>query len=247
MEPPVVAILAAMDEEIAGLRSRLQGARRLRVDRSDVLLGRLEGLPVLVARTGDGAGNAARGAAVLFDRFPVRGAVVIGISGGLSPALAPGTVLAARDIIERGRPAPPPDAHWLARLLRDTGATPATFLSSHEMLCTARAKQEAYAGLPPGSVASVDIESAAFARAAAGRGVPYVAVRAVSDPAEESLPLDFNLLRDGSGGIDRRRVALRALRRPGLIAQLWRLRRRAGLCSEALRRAVSALLAGGVP
>ena len=247
MESGAVAILAAMGEEIAGLRSRLRGPRRLRVERSDLVFGHLEDVPVLVARTGDGAENAARGAAVLFDRFPVRGAVVVGISGGLSPALEPCTVLAARDIIECGRTVPPPDAVWLARLLRDTGATPATFVSSREMLCTVRAKQEAYAGLPPGSIASVDVESAAFARAAAGRGIPYVALRAVSDPAEESLPLDFNTLRDGSGAIDRRRVALRALRRPGLVVPLWRLRRRAGLCSEALRRAVSALLAGGVP
>ena len=247
MESVAVAILAAMEEEIGALRTRLRAARRMRVGRSDLVFGRLEGVPVLVARTGDGAENAARGAAVLFDRFPVRGAVVVGISGGLSPALEPGTLLAARDIIEDGRAAPPPDAVWLGRLLRDTGATPATFVSSRDLLCTARAKQEAYASLPQGSVASVDIESAAFARAAAGRGIPYVALRAVSDPAEESLPLDFNGLRVGSGGIDRRRVALRALRRPGLVVPLWRLRRRASLCSEALRRAVSTLLAGGVP
>lgn len=247
MGAAAVAILAAMDEELAGVRALTRVTRRLRVGRCAIALGQMEGFPVLLACTGDGARNAERGAREVYDRFPVVGAVIVGVSGGLSPALEPGTVLAARDVVEEGRPAPPPDPAWLRRALRDTGATAATFLSSRDVLCTARDKRQAYAGLPPGSVASVDLESAAFARAAADGGIPYVALRAIADTAEETLPLDFSVLRDATGAIDRRRVALRVLRRPALVVPLWRLRRRVGLCSENLRRAVRALLAGGLP
>jgi len=245
MSATPVAVLAAMDEELAGVRGGSWMAQSLRVDRCRVTVGRFEGVPVVLASTGDGPENAARGARALFDRFPVRGAIVVGVSGGLSPALAPGRVLAGRDILEGGRPAPPPDADWLRRAVQEAGATAATFVSSRTLLCTARSKQEAYAELPAGVVASVDLESAAFARAAAERGLPYLALRAIADPAEESLPLDFNDLRDASGAVDRRRVAWRALRRPALVAPLWRLHRRVGLCAESLRRAVGTLLASG--
>jgi adenosylhomocysteine nucleosidase len=240
-----VAVLAAMDEELAGVRGGAWMGRSLRVERCRVTVGRFAGVPVVVASTGDGPENAARGARAVFERFPVSGAIVVGVSGGLSPSLAPGRVLAGRDILQDGRPAPPPDAGWLQRAVQDAGATPATFVSSRTLLCTARSKQEAYAALPAGVVASVDLESAAFARAAAERGLPYLALRAIADPAEESLPLDFNDLRDASGAVDRRRVAWRALRRPVLVAPLWRLHRRVGLCAESLRRAVGMLLAGG--
>jgi adenosylhomocysteine nucleosidase len=246
MSTAPVAVLAAMDEELAGVRGGARMGRSLRLDRCRVTVGRFEGVPIVLASTGDGPENAVRGACALFERFPVSGAIVVGISGGLSPALAPGRVLAGRDILEEGRPAPPPDADWLRRAVRDAGATPATFVSSRSLLCTVRSKQEAYAALPAGVVASVDLESAAFARAAAGCGLPYLALRAIADPAEESLPLDFNDLRDATGAVDRRQVAWRALRRPSLVAPLWRLRRRVGLCAESLRRAVSAVLAGGV-
>jgi adenosylhomocysteine nucleosidase len=241
-----IAVLAAMDEELAGVRGGAWTGRSLRVDRCRVAVGRFEGVPVILASTGDGPENAGRGARALFERFPVSGAIVVGVSGGLSPALAPGRVLAGRDVLEEGRqPVPPPDADWLRRAVQDAGATPATLVSSRTLLCTARSKQEAYAALPAGIVASVDLETAAFARAAADRGLPWLALRAIADPAEESLPLDFNTLRDASGAVDRRRVAWRALRRPGLVAPLWRLHRRVGLCAESLRRAVSALLAPG--
>jgi adenosylhomocysteine nucleosidase len=246
MSAAPVAILAAMDEELAGVRGHAWMGQRLRVERCRVTVGRLEGVPVIVASTGDGPENAGHGARALLGKFPVRGLITVGVSGGLSPALEPGRLLAARDILEDGRPAPPPDNAWLRRAVREAGALPATFVSSHTLLCTARSKQDAYAALPDGGVASVDLESAAFARAAADRGVPHLALRAIADPAEESLPLDFNTMRDATGAVDRRRVAWRAVRRPALVAPLWRLHRRVGLCAESLRRAVSVLLEGGL-
>ena len=242
-----VAILAAMDEELAEVRGRAWMGQSLRVDRCRVTVGRLEGVPVIMATTGDGPENAGQGARALLGRFPVGGLIAVGVSGGLSPALEPGRLLAARDILEDGRPAPPPDAAWLERAVQQAGALPATFVSSRTLLCTARSKRDAYAALPDGGVASVDQESAALARAAADRGIPYLALRSIADPAEENLPLDFNALRDATGAVDRRRVAWRVVRRPALVAPLWRLHRRVDLCAERLRRAVCSLLEGGIP
>jgi adenosylhomocysteine nucleosidase len=197
--------------------------------------------------TGDGADNAERGARALLSRLPVERVIILGAAGALSPGLVPGTVLAASTVIDLGRPAPPPDPAWLGSVLVRTKAVPATLVSGRDILCTPRAKAEAYAALPAGTVAAVDLETAAYARAAAERGIPYVALRAVSDAAEESLPVDFNALRDGSGAVDRRRVALKAAMSPSLVFPLWRLRGRISACAENLAIAVHALLAGGAP
>ena len=240
-----VAILAAMPEELAPLRAMTTEQERREVGGCEVILGRLDGRQVILACTGDGAANAARGAAAVLDRFPVSAVVIVGVAGGLSPALETGRLLAATVVMEDGVPGPPPDAAWRERAVRHAEALPATFISSRELLCTARSKAEAYARLPRGVAASVDLESATFARAAAERHVPYLALRAVIDAAGETLPLDFNAMRNAGGAIDRRRVALRAVTRPSLIAPLFRMRRRVGRCSGRLGLAVRAILAGG--
>jgi adenosylhomocysteine nucleosidase len=240
-----VAILAALDRELSGLRSRVAASGRWKEGPVRAVLGRLRGIPVILGSTGDGAANARRGARALLDRFPAGSVMVIGVAGALSPHLEPGRVLVAREVLEEGGPVPPPDPLWLHRALRETGAAAASFVCTPGMLCTARAKADACSRLPRGAVAAVDLETAAFARVAAERGLPYVALRAVSDAAEESLPLDFNALRDATGAVDSLRVVLAALRRPSRLLPLWRLRGRINLCSENLARAASALIAGG--
>ena len=246
-----ILVLAALPEELRGLRRLLRGAARVGAPggegarRRSGTRGRIGAREVVLAATGDGAGNAAAGARAWLAGGEFAGVMFVGVAGGLSPGLRPGTVVAAREVIDAGPPVPPPDPEWLRRAERDAGALPASLVTSPEVLCTARAKAEAYARLPAGSVATVDLESAAYARAAALRGVPWVALRAVADAAEEELPLDFNRMLDRRGGIDRRRVALRALAHPALVAPLWRLKRRLDQGSAGLGRAAGALLAGG--
>ena len=239
-----VVVLAALDRELAVLAAVTRVERRWTTSRFRAVLGRLDGMSVILARTGDGAENATRGANELLSRLPVQSVIVVGMAGGLSPSLAPGTLLVAREVIDEGGPVPPPDPAWLGRALRLTGALPATFLSTRETLCTPRAKAEAYAHLPRGTVASVDLETAAYARVAQQRGIPYLALRSVSEAADEPLPMDFNAVRDGRGSVDTRRVVLGVFRRPSLLAPLWRLRGRAMLCSQSLAKAVQALLSG---
>jgi hypothetical protein len=78
------------------------------------------------------------------------------------------------------------------------------------------------------------METAAAARVCEARGIPWAAVRAISDTADEALPLDFNRLRDPDGGLATSRVALAALARPASIPGLLRLGRHTGLASQAL-------------
>ena len=83
--------------------------------------------------------------------------------------------------------------------------------------------------------AAVDMESGVLSRKAAEWGVAFYAIRAVSDRAEEDMPLDFNTYRDSAGRFSRARIALAALSRPfTAIPALLRLDRNCRLAAESL-------------
>jgi adenosylhomocysteine nucleosidase len=240
-----IGIFAAMRRELASLEAHTEISRIRQTPSFRAVEGRLEGRDVILASTGEGAENARKGAESLFAEYAFDGVVIMGLAGALSPALAPGSVLAITEILDRGAQVPAPDPGLLRRLLGVKGAIPATLYTTSKILCTAREKAEATARIPGNVMAAVDLETATFARLSGSRGIPFVAIRAVSDTATESLPVDFNELRDATGALDMRRIVLSALLRPRLLAPLWRLRSRSRLCSRQLASAVRAALAAG--
>jgi adenosylhomocysteine nucleosidase len=82
---------------------------------------------------------------------------------------------------------------------------------------------------------AVDMESAAVAEHARDAGLPFRSIRAVSDTANENLPLDFNVYIDERGHIAQGRIALAALKKPfTAIPALLRLNRNCKIASDAL-------------
>jgi len=266
------AIVCPLAAELAGLLAVTAGRRALRVHRRDgrrlkVTLGRLGNEEVALAATGDGPAAAAAGLEALAGALRPRRLLVLGVAGGLTPGLARGTLVAARQVLagDGGEPpSHPPDERWLAQALRG-GAVAGTAISTARILAEPRAKQAALRTLPavdlaaasaelsastggasPAAipVAIVDLESAAYARVAARLSMPYLVVRSVLDAAEETLPLDFETCRGASGGVSQAHVVLRALAHPGAVADLWRLRSRVKAASARLA-ALAMLLAGG--
>jgi adenosylhomocysteine nucleosidase len=236
---------------------RLAGARgawtpRRRVHRLRAWRGRLGGREVVMAATGDGAAAAAAGLAALLAEIRPHRLLVLGVAGGLTPGLRSGSLVAARQVVaDEGQAAAlqPPDAAWLAQAVA-AGAEAGTVVSTRRILGGAAAKRAALARtVPPPLAATVDLESASYAAVAAAGQVPYLVVRAVLDPVEEALPLDFEACRlSGGGGVSNARVVLRALARPRSFAALWRLRGRvraaAGSLAAMALRLVAAEPAG---
>jgi adenosylhomocysteine nucleosidase len=217
------AIVAPLAAELAAVRAETALERTV----GGLAFGRFGGAPVVLAATGDGARSAARGLAAVLDAVPVGRLLVLGVAGGLSPDLATGDLVAARRVVEDGREVAAADPAWLAAAVAG-GAIPGTALSTGRILVTPEEKRAAWRGLggSPLGPATVDLESAAYARVAAGRGIPLLVVRAVIDAAGETLPLDFNRCRAGEGGVDGARVVGRALLRPRVWGALADLRRR---------------------
>jgi adenosylhomocysteine nucleosidase len=236
------AVVAALREELRPLLRRAQVTETLRLGELTVHRGRIAGRSALIAETGDGPRRAAEGLRILVDRFAIDRLIVIGVSGGLSADLEPGALVVASAIRDGRCALPAPDAPWIERALDRSSALAGSVLAADRVLCSRADKRRGAAALSASGPAVVDLESAAYARVAAESGIPYTVLRAVSDAADEPLPLDFNRHRVESGALDRAGILRHALLHPALIGPLWRLRRRVALCAERLADVVCGLL-----
>jgi adenosylhomocysteine nucleosidase len=86
---------------------------------------------------------------------------------------------------------------------------------------------------------TVDMETAAIQRKAAEWELPFLCIRAVSDRAGDTLPLDFNRYRNSQGDFSRTRIALAAMARPftvmpQLIEFDWNCRKAVGALGDFL-------------
>jgi adenosylhomocysteine nucleosidase len=188
----------------------------------------------------------------------VVGLVSFGLAGGLDPALRPGAlVLADAVVLPDGRRLRV-DAAWRARLAealgaghlppRPLGSAPEGRLSptrgegisvagSGRLLVTAEEKR---ALREESGAVAVDMESHIVAEAAATAGLPFVVVRAISDPAGRALPPAALALVHPEGGI-RLRALGKLLARPRELGGLVRLGLETRAALKALRRAAPLL------
>ncbi|MEE8277752.1 MAG: hypothetical protein V3R89_03425 [Thermoanaerobaculia bacterium] len=229
-----VAIVGTLRREIGPLVRRLLDRRVTRAGGQRFLEGQLAGGEVVMTATGGGATLARRGVEALLDRFPVDRMLAVGVAGGLTPDLDVGTVVVARQVWNGAAAVPPPEESWLEAVLERTAAVEATVVNSERIAGDPTTKADLWRLAGGEGSAAVDLESAAFARAAAAHGLPYLVIRAISDTADETLPLDFDRFRDQDGRIVESKVLLHALMRPRLLRPLLRLRGQVRDCAESL-------------
>ena len=223
-----VAILAALPEELAGIRRAIP-----------------ESSSILLAATGDGPKRASSGAARFLERHRPAAVVGAGLAGALSPGLEVGNFIASRRVaFEVGDVATPHPA-WIERA-RAAGARGGILVTVDRPVVTPSARKALAAtvrGAAPEDILAVDMESAAWAREAAIRGIPYVIVRVVSDALEEELPGFLAESVGPDGSIRRGEVARRALLQPAWWGTLLRMRRRLHDCSTLLGLFLARMLA----
>jgi adenosylhomocysteine nucleosidase len=251
-EPPRTGLVAAMEEEVAGVRARLVGARPVLLKGTHVTLGSLGGAPVALAVTGDGERNARRGLAALLAVQPVRRVIVVGVAGGLSPGLDAGTLVVGDWAMGEGDGI----VHRADATLADLAATACgarrgIAVTATRIADTVAEKRrlralatEAWAAgegrSPPPAV--VDLESAAFAAAATRADLPWLVLRAVSDTAVEPVPALLNQSRDEGGAVRRAQVVRRLLADPRALLPLLELRERVRTCAGRLAEALELIM-----
>jgi adenosylhomocysteine nucleosidase len=81
---------------------------------------------------------------------------------------------------------------------------------------------------------AVEMEASGVAARAKRAGLPFCCIKVVSDRADESFGLDLNEVRSVDGRISRGKIVSKAIIRPGVIPELFRLKRRADMAASVL-------------
>lgn len=201
---------------------------------------------VFVACAGADAGRAQDAAARLIGQG-AEAIVSFGLCGGLDPGLRPGALILAESVKDRDGECFGADPAWRSRMLdrlQAAGVMPlgGSLLGCGHAVASAAEKQRLHRTL---DAAAVDMESHGIARAAARAGVPFLALRAVADPAARSLPQAALAALGPDGGLRRGALAGALLSRPWEIVAMIRLGGEARRAFVTLERAAAALLGGG--
>ncbi|MEZ5977084.1 MAG: hypothetical protein R3F34_02565 [Planctomycetota bacterium] len=183
MKPVDLAVLCALSQELGPLADRLAVTVR-RAD-LEILEGNVAGLEIRAVVGGVGKVAAARAASWLVEPSPRLGLVVVGVCGGLAANQPIGSLVHCSEAVQcdlhlpgRGRVAADADLGELWR--RVAPAASARFLTADRAAMTPWRRFGRRLRHGPGDCVA-DMETAAAAWVAHRAGVPWAALRAVSD------------------------------------------------------------------
>ncbi|MEO0983715.1 MAG: nucleoside phosphorylase [Pseudomonadota bacterium] len=177
------------------------------------------------------------------DRLIGQGAellVSFGLAGGLDSALASGAFLLPAEIVDEAGRRHGADADWRGRLAAEIASDDRALLGAESVIDSVERKQALAAA--SGAIA-VDMESHRVARAAERAGRPFLAIRAVADPADRALPPTALKAVSADGGVDVLATIGGLARRPWDLPALLALKADSDAALETLKRAASVLRA----
>ena len=208
----VVAVTFALHAEFAPWR-RLRSFRRCAGARVPTYAAHAGDLHVRVALTGVGPRAATAAAeAVLQDRPDV--CIASGLAGGLHETLGVAEIVASGSVRGHGGPRVEIDPRLLG-LAFGGGARAVSLYSSPWIVVSAGEKRRL-----SGVADAVDMESAVILAESSRRGIPCIAIRAISDPSNADLPFDLNQALTERGSISLVRTIAALVRKP---TAMWRL------------------------
>ncbi len=149
----------------------------------------------------------------VFDPSTIRGVISFGVAGGLDPTLRSGDVVVATEVLAG-------DTRWLAGLALNEELIASVALGRRRVVRGGLAGVEEVVVARDGKAAlrsetgaaAVDMESHIAAAYAAEAGLPFAALRVISDSASSALPALARSAIKPNGDIDLRKV-LRGLAR----------------------------------
>jgi adenosylhomocysteine nucleosidase len=182
---------------------------------------------LVAVQAGIGCTRAAEGARLLIQRFSPQALVSCGFAGGLMPQLVRGTVIIGTELVgtESSRTLAKANRHLVDQFLVATEAAGlpgqrGTIVTTQHLVADARSKAQLRG---KSGACAVDMETAGIVAVAGEAGLPWVAVRAILDSAEDALPAAcLTTLRD-DGHVAMWRLIQLMCRSPWLLRHLVRL------------------------
>ncbi len=207
-----IAIVSAMHEELAAVLALMPDERRQIAGGREFWRGHLHGHEVVAVLSRIGKVAAATTATALIERLRVREIVFTGVAGGLGPGVNVGHVVVADHFLQHDMDASPIFPKYevplygqsrfaadaaLTQRLADAAAQALPGVPVHRGLVisgdrfvSTTAEARALQSALPDALA-VEMEGAAIAQVCRDYGVPFAAVRTVSDRADDAAHGDF--------------------------------------------------------
>ena len=157
----------------------------------------------------------------VFDPTTIRGVISFGVAGGLDPSLKSGDVVVATEVLAG-------DTRWLAGLPLNEEMIAGVALGRRRVVRGSLAGAEHVVAArhvkaalhSETGAAAVDMESHIAAAYAAESGLPFAALRVISDPASRALPALAMTAIKPNGDIDLRKVLRGVARNPMTLRAL---------------------------
>jgi adenosylhomocysteine nucleosidase len=206
------------------------GLRPDRVGDIDVHVGSIGDREVVAVQAGIGTAAAASAAASLLDATPLDHVVVVGVAGGVDPAIGIADLVVPAQVID----ATTGVVHRATPL--GGAALGGTIRTSDEIVTSDQIPALVAAG-----ITALDMETGCIAAACEQRGVPWTAFRSISDRISDGLLDDtvMGMMRP-DGSVDLGAAAKVVARRPWVVPRFARMGRWA---TRAARAAADAAIA----
>jgi adenosylhomocysteine nucleosidase len=207
-----LAIVSAMHEELAAVLALMPDERKQVAGGREFWSGHLHGREVVAVLSRIGKVAAATTATALIERFSVREIIFTGVAGGLGPGVNVGDVVVADSFLQHDLDASPifpkyeVPLYGKSRFAADAALTQqlaqaaasalpgvpvhrGLVISGDRFVSTTAEARALQAALP--DALAVEMEGAAIAQVCHDYGVPFAAVRTVSDRADDAAHGDF--------------------------------------------------------
>jgi adenosylhomocysteine nucleosidase len=206
------AIVAAMHQELSAVLALLPDEQKQSAGGRDYWVGHLHGQEVVAVLSRIGKVAAATTATALIERFQVDRIVFTGVAGGIATGVNRGDVVVADSFLQHDLDASPLFPRYevplygtdrfatdpgltqglaaaVGRALHGTRVHRGLVISGDRFVSSAAESQLLQRALP--EALAVEMEGAAFAQVCRDYGVPFAAVRTVSDRADDEAHGDF--------------------------------------------------------
>jgi adenosylhomocysteine nucleosidase len=206
-----VAIIGAMEEEVTILREQLEGLEQETIAGCEFNTGKLNGVDVVLLKSGIGKVNAAMSTAILLEKYKPDTVINTGSAGGFSPELNVGDIVISTEVRHHDV-----DVTAFGYEYGQVPQLPASFKADEKLVATAveAAKEIQGIAVAKGLIATgdsfmndpervefirgkfsnlqaVEMEAAAIAQVSYQFKVPFVIIRALSDIAGKESNVSF--------------------------------------------------------
>ena len=237
-----ILIITALREELAAICAKLKPMAMETVDGIPCYTGKMGKRSLVIVRCGMGADRARTAAGMMIHSWNPSGLIVAGFAGALTAEVHPGDIVVANRLFDCNE-----GVDLIPTLLFPHLTAPnlcvhvGGMASSSHVVSTTKDRIE-LAKRTNNSI-MVEMETAGAAQEAERLGVPWAALRAISDGIDDEMPFDFAGMTDQFGEVNRLRVIGALIGKPWKLPALLQLAKRSRQAADSLSSAVYAACA----